>query len=310
MGGGKSHLFGPVASRRLGLSLGVDIVPLKTCTQNCIYCQLGLDGVVTVERKPYVDVAVVLEELRERVAGGLRADFITLSGSGEPTLNSRLGELIDGVRGICDTKIAIITNGTLLSDPAVRADCVGADVILPSLDAGDAETFVRINRPHEGIDFERFIEGLCKLRREFAGQIWLEVFFCEGVNTSDEQIAKIRGIVERIGPDKVQVNTVVRPVAGASALRVQPGRLAEIAAGLGPKAEVIVDFSRAADLCDAEIDRETVLTMLKRRPCSLDDICSGLGVDRDQVFECLKKLEKQGAVISHQRQERTFYSST
>ncbi len=232
------HIFGPIASRRLGRSLGVDIVPLKVCTQNCIYCQLGIDGERTLERKEYVAAEVVLAELKERITEGVEADFVTLSGSGEPTLNSAMGKIIDGIRAITDIPIAVITNGTLLSDPAVRADCCKADLVLPSLDAGDAETFGKINFPHKDIDFDVFVEGLCEFRREYSGRMWLEVFLSEGVNDSDDQVDKIGAIIKRIGPDKVQLNTAVRPTAKESVLRVEQTRLEEIAGRLGGNVEV------------------------------------------------------------------------
>ncbi len=239
----KKYLFGPVPSRRLGRSLGVDIVPLKTCTQNCIYCQLGINSTQTLLRRPYVPIDAVLAELRQRIAEGLQADYITFSGSGEPTLNSQIGLFIDGIRQITNIPVAILTNGTLFTDPGVRADCAKADVVLPSLDAGDEQTFEKINRPHKDITFAAFVDGLCKFRAEFTGQIRLEVFFCEGINTTDDQIEKINTIIQQIAPDKVQLNTAVRPTADASAIRVDPDRLRAIAARLSPTPEVIADYS-------------------------------------------------------------------
>ena len=140
------YLFGPVPSRRLGRSLGVDIIPLKTCSQNCIYCQLGKDAPQTLQRKEYIPIESVLAELKIKIAEGLEADFITISGSGEPTLHSQLGELIDGIRKLTDIPVAVITNSTLLSDRGVRRDCCKADVVLPSLDAGDPETFQKVKQ--------------------------------------------------------------------------------------------------------------------------------------------------------------------
>ncbi len=286
------YLFGPVVSRRLGLSLGVDIVPLKTCSQNCVYCQLGIDGVQTLDRREYVPIEEVLEELRGRIAAGLRADYITLSGSGEPTLHSRLGELIEGIRQLTDIPIAVITNGTMLTDSAVRANCAGADVVLPSLDAGDAETFKRINRPHDDIDFDLFVQGLCRFRQEYAGQIWLEVFFVEGINTDDEQVDKIRGLIERIRPDKVHLNTAVRPTTADGVVRVEPARLAAIAERIGHDAEVVASFSAEPGGEVVGADSGAVLEMLRRRPCSVDDVCAGLGIDQHQGQELLAELIK------------------
>jgi len=188
----KKYLYGPVPSRRLGLSLGVDIVPFKVCTLDCVYCQLGRASRKTIERREYVPVKAVLAELKERLAQGVKADFITISGSGEPTLNSQLGELIDGIKKITDIPVAILTNGTLLYRQNVRADCAKADVVLPSLDAGDEQTFQKMNRPYSGLSIEKLIEGLLAFRNEFAGEFVLEVFFVEGLIPTPSKSPKSR----------------------------------------------------------------------------------------------------------------------
>ena len=162
------YIFGPVPSRRLGRSLGVDIVGLKTCTQNCVYCQLGVNGVTTTERKAYVDVAIVAGEIKDKLAGGVQADFITISGSGEPTLNSDIGLLIDQIKEMTDIPVAVITNGTLLNDPQVRADISRADAVMSSLDAGDEDGFRAMNAPHDSVTFKSLVEGLVAFRlRQF-----------------------------------------------------------------------------------------------------------------------------------------------
>jgi len=303
----KKYLFGPVPSRRLGLSLGVDIVPLKTCTQDCIYCQLGVSAEPTIQRKEYVPIEDVIGQLKQRIATGLSADYITLSGSGEPTLNSQLGLLIDEISRLTSIPVAVLTNGTLFSDPAVRADCAKADVVLPSLDAGDEQTFKKINRPHKDIDFAEFVEGLCKFRAQFTGQIWLEVFFCESINTGKEQIEKIKTIVQRIAPDKVQLNTAVRPVIDKSVITVSAERLSVIAKLIGDNAEVIAGFSDTTLAENIDISTENVLEMLKRRPCSLDDICHGLGIHRAQALKYISHLERLGLIASLKRGDTIFF---
>jgi wyosine [tRNA(Phe)-imidazoG37] synthetase (radical SAM superfamily) len=303
----QKYLFGPVPSRRLGLSLGVDIVPIKTCTQNCVYCQLGITGTQTVERKPYVPIDAVLSELKERVAAGLRADYITLSGSGEPTLNSEIGRLIDSIKGITDIPVAVLTNGTLFTDPAVRAECAKADVVLPSLDAGDGETFKKINCPHKDISFSAFVEGLCKFRAEYTGRIWLEVFFCEGINTGEEEIEKIRAAILLIGPDKVQLNTVVRPAADKSVVRVEPDRLLSIARRLDPNAKVIADFSGTEHTSHIEANAKYILELLRRRPCSVKDICHGLGLSQNEVLKHLSHLGAAGLIVSQPGGDTVFF---
>jgi wyosine [tRNA(Phe)-imidazoG37] synthetase (radical SAM superfamily) len=318
----KKYLYGPVPSRRLGLSCGIDIVPFKVCTLNCIYCQLGKTARTTIERKEYIPVEPVLAELKEALAEGLQADYITIAGSGEPTLNSRLGELIDGIRKITNIPIAILTNGTLLYREDVRADCLKADVVMPSLDAGDEQTFQKINRPNNIINIENLISGLCAFRNEFSGRIWLEVFFVEGINTDAEQIAKIKKAIELINPDKVHLNTAVRPTADPNIARLSARKLQEIAALLGPKCEVVADFpfihsklnsGKSEDSPGSQLllnsRAESLLSMLKRRPCSLSDICSGLGINRNEAIKHISDLLHKGIIQSENKEGTVFFKT-
>jgi wyosine [tRNA(Phe)-imidazoG37] synthetase (radical SAM superfamily) len=330
------YLYGPVASRRLGLSLGVDVIPFKVCTLDCVYCQLGGTTEKTTERKEYVSVEVILAEIRDIVQKGVKADFITIGGSGEPTLNLRLGELIDGIRKITDIPVAILTNGTLLYRQDVRADCAKADVVLPSLDAGEKRSFEEVNCPHKDIVIETLISGLCLFRKEFAGQIWLEVFFIEDLNTDAEQIAKIKEAIERIQPDKVQLNTAVRPTARAGIKKVDLKKLEEIAQELGERCEVVADFSPArcsepmsGDTQDvvyptvasgmSPMDRmsqggdsekmESLLSMLKRRPCSLEDIHSAMGIGRIEALKYITHYQQQGIIDSFEKDGTIFFKA-
>jgi len=305
----KKYLYGPVPSRRLGRSLGIDIVPFKLCSLDCVYCQLGRTTEKTMECGDFVPVEEVLAELRDKSAEGLEADFITISGSGEPTLNSRLGEFIEGIKKITNIPVAILTNSTLLYREDVRADCAKADVVLPSLDAGDEQTFQKINRPHKDISIEKLIDGLCKFRKEFTGQIWLEVFVVEGLNTDIEQIAKIKNAIERIGPDKVQLNTAVRPTADADIRRLNPEKLQAIATQLGPKCEVVADFSPHHYGKYTENKAEDVLSMLKRRPCTLIDICSSLGINHNEALKYIGYFQQQGFIYSEQKEGAIFFKA-
>lgn len=305
----KKYLFGPVASRRLGLSLGIDIVPFKICSQDCIYCELGPTTEKSIERKDYAPIEDILAELKERLAEGLSVDFITITGSGEPTLNSRLGELVEKIKKITKIPVAILTNGTLFYRQDVRADCAKADVVVPSLDAGDEGVFEKINRPHPDINIEKLILGLCSFRDEYHGQIWLEVFLVEGVNTGVEQIAEIKEAIKRIRPDKIQLNTAVRPTAEAGIERVKPERLADIAKELGENCEVVADFSAARRHKKAQSKAEYVLSMLKRRPCSIEDICSGLGISREEAQKYIVQFEQQGVIDSEIKNGIIFFKS-
>lgn len=303
----KSYVFGPVASRRLGRSLGVDVVPLKACTQNCVYCQLGVDCETTVERKAYYPACSILEELGAVLGSGVEADYVTVSGSGEPTLNIELGELVDGIKKLTDIPVAIITNGTLLFDEKVRAECGKADLVLPSLDAGDEETYRQINRPHRDIDFGSFVEGLCRFREEFAGKIWLEVFLIDPINTSDEQLGKINALAGKIKPDKVQINTAVRPVVDESVKRIDYYALRDMAEKFDGDVEVIADYSKDVVLTGAGVNVENVLSMLTRRPCTVEDVCRGMGLARNEAIKYLSVLESEGKILSSKRGGELFF---
>ncbi len=305
----KKYTYGPVPSRRLGRSLGIDIVPFKLCSLDCVYCQLGRTTEKTIERSDFVPVEAVLAELKDKLTEGLEADFITISGSGEPTLNSRLGELIEGIKKITNIPVAILTNSTLLYREDVRADCAKADMVLPSLDAGDEMTFQKVNRPHKDISIEKLINGLCEFRREFAGEIWLEVFVVEGLNTDIEQIAKIKDAIERIGPDKVQLNTAVRPTADADIKRLDAEKLQAIATQLGEKCEVVADFSPHHYGKSTENKAEDVLSMLKRRPCTLNDICSGLGINYNEALKYISYFQQQKLIDSEKKGGAIFFKA-
>jgi len=309
-----TYVYGPVPSRRLGRSCGIDIVPFKVCTLDCIYCQLGRTIDKSIERKEYVPIGPVLAELKNRLTEGLQADFITISGSGEPTLNSRLGELVAGIKKITNIPVAILTNGTLFYRPDVRADCVQADVVAPSLDAGDEQIFQKINRPHKDISIEKLISGLCAFRDEFAGQIWLEVFLVEGLNTNAEQIARIKSAIERIRPDKVQLNTAVRPTAEAGIRRLDIEKLQAIATRLGEKCEVVSSPHITPDALRVKHNtqygiRDTMLSMLRRRPCSLNDVCSGLGIGRNKALKYISYFQQQGLVHSEEKDGIIFFKA-
>lgn len=311
----KKYLYGPVPSRRLGRSIGVDIIPFKVCTLDCVYCQLGRTTELSIERKDYGLIEPIIEELKESLAEGLEADFITIAGSGEPTLHSRLGELIERIKALTSIEVAVLTNGTLFDRPDVRSDCAKADVVMPSLDAGDEQTLQKVNRPHPDISVESIISGLCTFRNEFMGRIWLEVLLIEGINTGDEQIEKIREAIDKIRPDKIHLNTAVRPAAEANVKRPAPEKLKSIAELFGPKCEIIVDYAAG----DSHLHEgssynkkraEDVLSMLKRRPCSLNDICSSMNIHRNEAIKYISDLMQRKLICSDNKDGIVFYKSS
>jgi wyosine [tRNA(Phe)-imidazoG37] synthetase (radical SAM superfamily) len=237
------YIYGPIKSRRLGLSLGLNLSCDKICDLDCIYCQWGSAGKTFLERKEYAKAQDIIRELKSWLQNNPREakalKFATLSGLGEPTLNTCIGELIDQVKKITGLKIAVITNSTLLGDPAVRRGLRKADLIVPSLDAVDPEIFKRIDRPHAGIKLDEIIAGLVALRKEFHGLIWLEIMLVAGINDGLDQIRKLSKVIERINPDKIQINSPVRATAEKNVFSVERPRLEKIKEMLGIKAEII-----------------------------------------------------------------------
>ncbi len=208
-----NYVFGPVPSRRLGQSLGIDTIPLKTCNWNCVYCQLGRTMPLTNERREYVlDENILFEverALRSRANGGI--DWVTFVGSGEPTLHLYLGEIIRRVKTLTALPVAVITNGSLLYLPEVRQELSVADAILPTLDAGTAELYRKINRPHPQITFERLVDGLVAFRKEYRGKLWVEVMLVKGLNDTSQALEDIAKVLHRVKPDAVHINLPTRP---------------------------------------------------------------------------------------------------
>jgi wyosine [tRNA(Phe)-imidazoG37] synthetase (radical SAM superfamily) len=233
------HITGQVRSRRLGRSLGVDLVPFKTCPYDCIYCELGRTTYKSVTPEDYAPPKDILQEIRESLEAIPPPDHITLAGAGEPTLYSRIGEVIGGIKAMTDIPVALLTSGALFWMKDVRTSVRDADLIIPSLDGGDDPTFQCINRPHEDISFEKMIRGLSALRESYAGPLWLEVFLVEGMNTEKENTLKIRTCAERISPDRIQLNTLDRSAAEAFVRAVPEEKMKRIASLLGPRCEVI-----------------------------------------------------------------------
>lgn len=302
------HVFGPVPSRRFGRSLGVDLTPLKTCSFNCVFCQLGPTPQTTVERREYVPVQTVKDEiLRWRDAGGT-ADYATLSGSGEPTLHSGFGEVLRFLKAELPCPAVLLTNGSLLYLPEVRAAAGQADVAKLSLSAWDDDSFRRINRPHPDLDFHRSVAGMRAFRQGFAGRIWLEVFLIAGLNDAPNQVERIAALAAAIGSDKIHLNTAVRPPAEASVQPVDRDRLAELAELFRPRAEVIADFS-ARPGSGVAANETALLDMLRRRPCTARQIADVFGMHLNEVAKYTGHLLKTGQIQALQRGGETFFAA-
>lgn len=293
------YLYGPVPSRRLGRSLGIDLVPHKICTYDCIYCQIGSTTEKTPVRKEYAPVKEILEEVRSFLKGETSSvDHLSLSGSGEPTLHSRIRSVIEGIKAITSIPIAVITNGSLLYDEEVRQDLLGADIVLPSLDAVSADVFMRINRPHPGFSVEKAIEGLVEFRKVYRGEIWLEILFCKGVNDGKEELSKMKKVVDRIQPDHIHLNTVARPPSEKWAVPLDQEEMEKMRAFFGEKASVISEFDRHPPIVSERDVKQEILEVLKRRPLSLSDLSKGMGISKDELDRYIKPLTEEGKIQS------------
>ena len=303
----RKYIFGPVPSRRLGRSLGIDLVPFKTCTYDCIYCQLGKTTNKTFERKEWSPFEEIISQLKEKLY--LKPDYITLSGSGEPTLFSRCEELIRRIKEITNIPVAVLTNGSLLWLPEVRKSLLEADLVIPSLDAGSNHLFQYVNRPHPDISFGNMLDGLVRFRDEYKGKYWLEVFLLAGVTTPEMEINRLKTCVNSIQPDKVQVNTVTRPPAENFAEPVQKERLENLAVQLFEHSEVIADYKGIHNKQEFASQREDVLTLLKRRPCSVEDIAAGLGLHRNEALKYIEELFATGKIELRSQNQKLYYTA-
>jgi wyosine [tRNA(Phe)-imidazoG37] synthetase (radical SAM superfamily) len=304
-----NHLFGPVPSRRLGISLGVDLVPLKTCTLNCIYCECGRTTDLTVERKAYVPLTSVKKELSDYVANHPRPDYITFSGSGEPTLNSSIGNVLHFIRNrFHDIPVAVLTNGTLFSIKQVREDIKDAALVMPSLDAATEKTFRKINRPYPQLKIDTIIDGLIRFRKEYRGQIWLEIFIVPGMNDTQQELTALKQSIEKIGPDRVQLNTLDRP-GPVSTVRAATRQELEHIINFWQldNVTIIADVSERKDLLAYRTDTEAaILGTIARRPCTVKDLSEILGLQINEVNKYLDVLEADGK-IKIVKQKRGFF---
>ena len=302
-----SYVFGPVPSRRLGYSLGVDIVPDKHCTQNCVYCQIGRTKDVTVERRSFFPVADVLRAIAGALATGKKIDYVTFSGSGEPTLNKDLGKLIRGTRKLTNTKTCLLTNGTMFFDRQVRAEAALADLVVPSLDAGSEEVYRRVCRPHPSLTLEKLVGGLVAFREQYKGPIWLEVMLVRGLNDAPDELERIKKLAERIRPDKIQLNTVARPPQDPSARPLPTLNLERIRRIFGPNAEVISGFDRREQRIGEPDLALSILELIRRRSVTMGDIVAAMGVTRQEAQAAVEGLIAESRIKKVVHGARTFY---
>ncbi len=296
-----SHLFGPVPSRRLGRSLGLDITPYKTCTFDCVYCQLGRTTNKTVQRREYIAKDLILCELQNFLPEAeADIDYITFAGSGEPTLHSGIGDMINAIKTMTDIPVAVITNGSLLFREDVRDDLLNADVVLPSLDAATASAFRAVNQPHKSLSVGRIIEGLRMFREVFRGEFWLEIMFVRGVNDGTDEITALSDAISLIDPDRVQLNTVVRPPC-EDVMPVEEDEMVRLQEAFGGNFDVEIIAEKRIEV------RADILPLLERRPLTMDQIAGSLGMHRNAAAKYLRELIEQGAVVETVHGDKRYF---
>ncbi|MFZ5517489.1 MAG: radical SAM protein [Candidatus Zhuqueibacterota bacterium] len=303
------YLFGPVPSRRLGISLGIDLIPYKTCSYDCVYCECGRTTHLTDRRAEYVPTREVVDELREFLGSHPKLDFITFSGSGEPTLHIGLGEIVQFIKvNYPQYKLALLTNGSLMGDPRVHQEILPVDIVLPSLDAVEGSAFKAINRPHFRIDLASIIQGLADFREIYKGAFHLEVFICPGVNDQPEHLHHLKEKIHFIKPDLVQLNSLDRP---GTEDWVQPAtrlQLEEIAAFLDWQTEIIAKVKDRRAIQSYHEDIESgILEMIRRRPCTLEDLSETLGLHINEINKYLETLLRNQRIASKKMERGTFF---
>ncbi|MCX5870971.1 MAG: radical SAM protein [Deltaproteobacteria bacterium] len=317
------YLFGPVYSRRLGHSLGIDLLPPKICTLNCVYCEVGPTTELTCERKEYVPTEEILKEIDqvlEQGTGGRPIDVFTLTAMGEPTLHTGIGKIIAYLKGKTDKPVAVLTNGTLFFDPKVRAELSAADIVIPSLDAARQESFERVNQPASMVNLEQVIEGLALFRHEFRGEFWLEILLVRDMNDSLEDLVALQQAVRKINPTRIQLNTVARPPMDGRARPVTRGKMEQAAAmladGYAGRIDILIDFQAIGKKRDGNEKQareqqtlvEEIAAMLQRRPCPLEEIDKALHVqDLDLTRECVQMLVDTGRIEKIAHDDKEFY---
>lgn len=305
------YVFGPVPSRRLGRSLGIDPIPFKTCNWNCVYCQLGRTTPLAHERRDYVPPDEVVDQVRRALEehGPDGVDWVTFGGSGEPTLHASLGRMVRELKALTSLPVAVLTNGALLYRFDVRQDLLAADAVLPTLDAGSEALYWRINRPWPGLTFDRLVEGLLAFAGEYRGQLWVEVMLVKGLNDTEEALEDLAAVLSRIDPDEVHLNQPVRPPAEPWVEPPGEEALARAVAVLGRKARIVGPARACVELPARDDAAEAVLGILARHPLDLDGLVRALdGWSAVQVGEALATLLAGGRVRTVDRGGRRFWS--
>jgi len=304
------YLFGPVPSRRLGMSLGVDLVPKKVCSLDCVYCEVGKTTKLTLTRKEYIKFDKIKEELIHYFNNNPDPDYFTFSGSGEPTLNIYIGEILQLIKqSKPHIPVAVLTNGTMFFDKNVREAIKNAHVILPSLDAATENVFTKINRPHRDLKIGKYIQGLIDFRKEFKGKIWLEVFILPDYNDSENELIELKKVIVKINPDSVQLNTLDRPGTVPNLRGATREELERIVKFWElDNVEIIAASTERKKIQSYRNDMETaIIETIARRPCTLEDLTKILGMHVNEINKYLDVLEADKKIEAVQQERGVFY---
>jgi len=294
------HLFGPVFSRRLGRSLGVDLLPYKTCSLDCVYCECGPTTQLTTARATFAPVDTILAELDKYLANKPELDYVTFSGSGEPTLYQGLGRIVEHLKSKHPRyKVAVLTNGTLFSSAEVRREVLRADLLVPSLDGATPESFQAIDRPASGITVETVIEGLVALRNEYQGTLVLEVFVVPGINDTNREIEALHKAAERIRPDAIQLNRLDRPSPSGTVPIASDELLALLVQALAPLPVFAVPSRRPGDgrRADDRQVEQAILDRLEARTHDTTTLAFLLGLNEGVVAKCVQQMLADGRLL-------------
>ncbi len=305
----KKYVFGPVLSKRLGYSLGIDLVPLKACTYDCIYCQLGKTTDKRIKRFSCGSLYKIFDQLDVKLKSSPRIDYITFSGSGEPTLNLNIGFIINEIKKITGIPVAVLTNGSLLFNEDVQHDLSNADLIIPSLDAVNESQFELINRPHHDLTYNEMVEGLFKIRKWFKKKIYLEIMFVKDLNDKIEYIPNYKEIIGKIDPDLVHINTVSRPPSENYAKPSDPQRLKYLSSQIFKDCSIVHDTQVPQNLENYDQWRDCITSALSKRPLTITDMEKMTGMERAEIIKLLYLLERKGIIQSREYSENTFYYS-
>ncbi len=322
------HLFGPIPSRRLGVSLGVDLVYHKVCNLDCVYCECGKTTEKVMGRKEYVPFEAVKRELAHYFANFPEPDAVTFSGSGEPTLHEDIGRVIDFIKQEKpDVRVVVLTNSTLLSDPVVRRNLLKADTVMPSLDAVFEKSFLKINRPCKELDCKGMIDGLIAFSREFTGELNLEIFILPGINDSDEELLGFQQVIDKVQPSLIQLNTLDRPgtvknivpATREELLRVERilnrdniqliAKVANIISDSDDKKKGDAAKKQKSPQLSTEQLSDIILETIHRRPCTAEDLSMTLRQDQLRIEQLLAGFLEKGLIESSVRSRGTFYQT-